>query len=386
MPQARIARLVLGLVLALGFWCASSPAAWAQFVLAKAYPAAALAGPKAAKGAVIWNHGKPPAREAGADMLPYYLDELAGAGWDVYRLDRDWSYDTLAFSAQALREKVTDLHQRGYDRVVLAGQSYGAWISFIVAADGPPIHAVIATAPAAFGKYPDSSIWRDNAKELYPILDRIRGTRVMMFLFNGDDYDPGNRGEVAQRLFERHGVDSQVVAYPEGWNGHGAANWPAFSKRFGHCIADFVDPARKRGASAGCGTDPRGIATLPIAIPRNFPLSGGAVSAGSGGDVPPLAGIWYGTYSNGREAVLAIENLTQNRVTAIYAWGRMRRDEKTDPDFNHRHGVVEGGELKFAEAGFPTLRAKLRPDGRLELDWSSEDGESRISGVLSRLN
>lgn len=387
-------RFVLSFILALSLWAGTATVATAQFVLEEAYPDSPLVGPKVAKGAVIWNHGKPPSRGSGSHMLPYYVDELAGSGWDVFRLDRDWSYDSLAFSAQALREKVGELHQRGYEKVVLAGQSYGAWISFIVAGNGPPVHAVIATAPAAFGKHPESKIWRRNAEELYPILERIRGTRVMLFLFDGDDYDPGNRGEVAHRLLERQGVDNLIVAYPEGWLGHGAANWPAFAKRFGHCITAFVEPVRQ--VDTACDTDPRGIAALPLKLPGDFklpvasaaPVPTPAVQSAAAQQAAPdaLTGIWYGIYTNGREAVLAIDRFDGDRVSAIYAWGRMRRDEEGGQGLNRREGRLAGDELMFVKPGNPTLAARPRRDGRLDLEWTSTDGQTRISAVLSRVN
>ncbi|MEJ0070315.1 MAG: hypothetical protein WDO24_18180 [Pseudomonadota bacterium] len=124
---------------------------------------------------------------------------------DIFRLERDWSSDNLVLSAAALRDQVSALHDRGYHKLVLAGQSYGAWISLLVAASGPPIHAVIATAPAAFGRYPDSRIFRRNADELYPILDQVRNTRVMLFLFEGDAYDPGDRATPARAILEQNG-------------------------------------------------------------------------------------------------------------------------------------------------------------------------------------
>src|SRR5260221_169935 len=113
--------LCLGLVV--GF--SGTRAAHAQYVLSQAYTNNHLAGPAVAQGAVIWNHGKPPSRGSGHDMLPFYVDALRDTGWDVFRLDRDWSYDTLSSSADALRDKVVQLQARGYQRIVLAGQSYG---------------------------------------------------------------------------------------------------------------------------------------------------------------------------------------------------------------------------------------------------------------------
>src|SRR5258706_11689227 len=243
--RARCWVVVCALVALLGF---TAPA-HAQFVLEDAYPDAKPAGPARALGAVIWNHGKPPYRGADGDMLPFYLDRLRDAGWDVFRLERDWSSDNLALSPAALRDQVGAIYRRGYRKVVLAGQSYGAWISLLVAAGGPPIHAVIATAPAAVGRYPDSRIYHRNADDLYPILERIRDTRVMLFLFEGDAYDTGDRGAPAHEILADNQADHAVVAYPQGWVGHGAANWNGFATRFGPCMIRFIDPRRPTGGA-----------------------------------------------------------------------------------------------------------------------------------------
>src|SRR5581483_1729780 len=285
-PWAWCRGLVCALVLVVLAGAAPAPT---QFVLEKAYPSRPLLGPGRALGAVIWNHGKPPFRGADGDVLPFYLDRLHDAGWDVFRLERDWSADDLVPSAAALREQVRALHERGYDKLVLAGQSYGAWISLMVAAAGPPVHAVIATAPAAFGRFPESVIYRRNADDLYPVLERIRHTRVMMFLFDKDAYDPGDRGAPARAIFSRNGVDSAVIAYPHGWYGHGAANWNGFATRFAPCMLRFIDPHRPAG-DAHCERDPVTPSALKLALPDSLMPA----SASSNQASAPAGGLWYG--------------------------------------------------------------------------------------------
>src|SRR5260221_12201901 len=128
--RARCLGFIVAVVAFLIFYV---PQANAQFVLLDAYQTPKL-GPERAKGAVIWNHGKPPLRGADGDMLPFYLDHLRDAGWDVFRLEREWSSDNIEESSAALRDKVAEVDRRGYRKVVLAGQSYGAWIALLVAA------------------------------------------------------------------------------------------------------------------------------------------------------------------------------------------------------------------------------------------------------------
>src|SRR5262249_60776829 len=124
-PRSRCWVVVCALVALLGF---AAPA-HAQFVLEDAYPSSKPAGPTRALGAVIWNHGKPPYRGADGDMLPFYLDRLKDAGWDVFRLERDWASDNLALSPAALGDAVRQIYDRGYRTAVLSGATYGAWVS-----------------------------------------------------------------------------------------------------------------------------------------------------------------------------------------------------------------------------------------------------------------
>jgi len=354
----------------------------AQFVLHAAYPHTKTRGPGHALGAVIWNHGKPPFRGADGDMLPFYLDRLRDAGWDVFRLDRDWASDNLVLSPAALRDQVRALHARGYRDVVLAGQSYGAWISLMVAAWGPPVQAVIATAPAAYGRSPESPIYRDNATALYPILERIRDTRVMLFLFQGDPYDPGDRAAPARRILSDDGVDHAVVAYQPGWIGHGAANWTGFATRFAPCILRFIDPRQPSGENR-CGRDPVTRASLGMALPdavlRAQPVST-AASTGA-----PMGGLWYGVYANGRQALLSLGTVEDGTVDAVYAWGVQQRGEADAPGYERRVGRIEGDRLLFAEPDHPTLDVRALGPDRLSLTWTSSDGTRSDTAELHPL-
>lgn len=374
MPRSRCWMILCALAVLLAI--APVPAR-AQFVLEHVTDTARLLGPHRAQGAVIWNHGKPPYRGADGDMLPFYLDRLRDAGWDVFKLERDWSSDDLVMSPAALRDNVNAVYQLGYRKVVLAGQSYGAWISLQVAAWGPPIHAVIAAAPAAFGRYPDSDIFYRNADELYPILQRIRNTRIMMFLFDDDPHDTGDRGAPAREILAANGVDNAVIAYPRGWYGHGAANWNGFATRFGPCITRFIDP-RLSVSDAHCERDPvTSRAVLNLALPEFKPV---AVQAGD-----PLTGLWYGIYRDGREALLSVERVRGGEVTALYGWGTLPRDEPGAPGYDRRTGRLQADGMRFAEPNRSTLDVKpLGPDA-MSLTWTSSDGTRSDIAELRRL-
>ena len=163
----------------------------------------ALLGPQRAAGVIVWSHGRSVDAEDWKSPTPPYLRVLRAAGWDVLRFDRLRQDDTLGGSSRALAGLATRLKHQGYRRIVLAGQSFGAFLALMAADDTDDVDAVVATAPAAFGDFEDYyDSWRLNATRLFPLLERVRRARVMLFFFHGDDFDPGRaRQQVARDPF-----------------------------------------------------------------------------------------------------------------------------------------------------------------------------------------
>src|SRR5207245_473351 len=153
-----------------------------------------LLGPEHAAGVVVWNHGRSLSVEDSQSSAPPYLRVLRDSGWDVLRFDRVRDGDTLTDSARRLVEHVVQLKRKGYRRIVLAGQSFGAFLALMAADASDDVDAVVATAPAAFGSFDEFyDSWRLNATRLYPLLERVKRARGMLFYFHGDDFDPGGR-------------------------------------------------------------------------------------------------------------------------------------------------------------------------------------------------
>jgi dienelactone hydrolase len=221
---------------------APAAGAVAQTWLAPADPGQAFLGPGNARGAVVWSHGRSAHSEDYLAPTPPYAASLRQSGWDTYRFNRLRDHDTLPDSARALAAAVHEIKGRGYRHVVLAGQSFGAFLSLMAAGASDEVDTVIATAPAAFGTFFDSyDIWRQNASRLYPLLDRIRGARVMLFFFHGDDFDPGGRNERSREILEARRTEYIIVDQPAGLVGHWAAATKAFADRFGRCMLDFAE-------------------------------------------------------------------------------------------------------------------------------------------------
>src|ERR1700741_4438348 len=207
-----------------------------------------LVGPDHATGAVVWNHGRSINTEDSDSPPPPYLRVLREAGWDVLRFNRPRDGDTLTSSTRRLVELVGQLKRKGYRRIVLAGQSFGAFLALMAADASEDVDAVVATAPAAFGSFDEFySSWRLNAIRLYPLLEQVKRARVMLFYFHGDDFDPGGRGERSRAILSEHGLGFAVVDQPAFLVGHWASSTGLFLRRFGGCIRDFVNADSLKG-------------------------------------------------------------------------------------------------------------------------------------------
>jgi hypothetical protein len=347
--------------------------------LVPAYPADGLQGPAAARGVIVWSHGRSLDSEDREAPTPPYLRAFSAAGWDVMRFNRWRLEDSLRSSSRVLTGLADELAGRGYRKVVLSGQSFGAFLSLMVAGRTDSVTSVIATAPAAYGSYSESyGTYRQNAERLWPILNELRSARVMMFFFHGDDFDPGGRGEAARAVLASQGTGSLVIDQPSGLTGHAAAATGLFVRRFGACLVRFAEGA---GATAEECEDRWGERPSADLL---------AVSAASSGswrdpsDIRPYLGRWFGTYVNGREVLLSVRpGERAGSVEADYVLGPGVEPGQT-LERSVRQGRLEDGRLVFDEPGFNRLAYRLRSPGALAGEWQDRDGKGSLATVLRR--
>src|SRR5439155_24198583 len=189
--------------------------------------------------------------------------------------DRASRGDTLTESAAHLVDHVSELKHKGYKQVVLAGQSFGAFLALMAADSSAEVDAVIATAPAAYGSFDDFyDSWKLNATKLYPLLDQVKRARVMVFYFHGDDFDPGGRGERSKEILAKRGVGYAVVDQPAFLTGHWASSTGLFLRRYGNCIRDFANNDKLAGelnCTPRWGTTPSAELKLPPDLADTHP-------------------------------------------------------------------------------------------------------------------
>jgi pimeloyl-ACP methyl ester carboxylesterase len=387
--------LALVFALAAGFALTIGDRASA-FGIDPAFPGALL-GPARAKGVVVWSHGRSIDAEDSRSPTPPYLRVLRDADWDVLRFDRLRDGDTLTSSTERLVRHVDELKHAGYRRIVLAGQSFGAFLALMAADSSNEVDAVVATAPAAFGDFDNFyPTWRMNATRLYPLLQQVRHARVMLFFFHDDDFDPGGRGVRSRAILAARGLGFAVIDQPAYLTGHWVSSSGLFLRRFAGCIRDFVDADREKGEFA-CdpvwGDVPSADLRLPAELFRPkavVPVTAAATGASMPAEGPvhktaTVPASWYGFYPNGREVLIAIEGVHGHALDAVYAIGP-GIDPNEPAEWARRKGRVVGDEFVFAEKGKSTLRLRPREDGGLGAVWTAPDGKISMHAALRRID
>lgn len=219
-------------------------------------------GPDRAKGVMVWQHGYGGrCNQSSASSAWSIVARFNLAGWDVVHFDRDACYDgDLAWVQSRLVASVPKLREAGYKKIVLAGQSRGAWQSYEFMAKGQfadLVDGVLGISAARHGestqqanlRAPDD--WRIVMKGIRP------GTFVIANVFFGwDDYVPQaeQQSAFAREELSAKGIKN-VIIYEAGEdvvplsggrrNGHGAASSTIFTNRYSTCLIRFIETGEK---------------------------------------------------------------------------------------------------------------------------------------------
>jgi hypothetical protein len=348
-----------------------------------------MRGPERAHGALLYSHGRGtivagrtvPGESYPAPPAPY-VRLLIESGWDGFKLNRRYVADREADSTHALEAEIAQLRGLGYRRIVLVGQSYGAWLSVRVATRVSDIHAVIATATGP--GYGVSSIDRValGAQKLVDSIDDIKPTRIAFFFFAGDELEATGRGEQVARRLGAHQQYYWVVDRPTDLSGHSAARTGLFARRYGECLVRLIAPEAPQGPRFACDTT-RGLAAgADIPMPPDTGLA--TPPAGAPQALAPFIGRWIGAHESGTIRRLAITGIVDEaRLRADYgAAGPLFSTEKPYV-IRAMIGTLEAGELVFRDK-ITERRFRPSPDGTLQGDWRRIDGKPGGGSIIYR--
>ena len=198
-------------------------------------------GPATAAGAILWLHG---GYDSGAEPdgppTPNFLARLAARHYDIWRFDRPPGTDALATSGEALLLHLRTLRAQGYRRLVVAGQSRGAFVALSALAHPELVDAVAALSPAAHGTNPARrpQAISDFAARLADARAPLRFAFVQLA---DDPFDPDPDARIA--LVRAAALTALIIDRPPAPTGHMGIYDPAFDAEFGPCLADFLAAA-----------------------------------------------------------------------------------------------------------------------------------------------
>jgi hypothetical protein len=210
-------------------------------------------GPSTAKGVIYLIHGYDrvnPIIDDYDGVQPFVIG-LNRQGWDViaakvpFRASSALATDLIGSIGPGLPARADAFRKQGYKRVVLGGQSWGAWLALAATtrnhmkADG-----LILIAPATYGTRTNKDGganpgYARNKSEFLPLIAGVSTPSIVVF-FNNDDTDPGGRGAFTQSTLEQRAVPHILIDGAEDLAGHGASWLPLFDYAFGDCFATFL--------------------------------------------------------------------------------------------------------------------------------------------------
>jgi dienelactone hydrolase len=233
-------------------------------------------GPEKAKGVIYFIRGWGGVTTGGGSLdefrlVPYFVKALADNGWDVIGAKfpntptKRHSADFVPAGVTFVEARVKELKSQGYKRVVLAGHSWGAWVSMAAAKDGSGVDAVMAMAPNSYGpkivpgghKNPRFAM---NVSE-FGALTRSMKVPTILMLFAGDEFEDGDRGKIAKEQFAKNKIALLTVDKPQAFTGHFAGWLPIFDYAYGPCIQSFLDAPKAQDCALAplSNTDVRSI-------------------------------------------------------------------------------------------------------------------------------
>jgi pimeloyl-ACP methyl ester carboxylesterase len=340
-------------------------------------------GPEKARGIVIWSHGISGTNEQYKAPPALVLRLLHGRGWDIIKLNRNNLGETsrdlsLARATERTEAEIAAQRTRGYRRIVLAGQSFGGYISLETAEGQRGLFGLLAMSPGVTAR---GGVDRIDPSITERLLRDSKASRVVAVFPRGDAlFDHRVRGPGASRALGARGMPYLVVdETSEAINGHGGGMGGRFALRYGICLAEFLSGETPPAGRYACPEGREGAAARELLLrdgapPRLFPA--GAVPD----NLAPFSGLWYGVLGE----TVVIAGLVQGANGAPQVLYRAAAGRASGDLYPAR---VEGGQLHatLGSGRGPTMVLTRGPARAVELAWTSMDGARTLRGTLAPL-
>jgi hypothetical protein len=194
-------------------------------------------GPQAARGVVVWGHGKGNGNDYRANQPPPAIRAFNNGGFDVVRFGREPGDDYADWAQDWLRQGLKDLRRQGYRFIVSSGQSRGANDALFMLGSAGIVDAVIALSPGSYGVAFSAEFSRSLHQAAAP------SARVVFAQFEHDPYagpDLAGRAELVRRTLQPAVAGLLLIDRPAGFDGHFSGETADFAIKFGDCIYRFA--------------------------------------------------------------------------------------------------------------------------------------------------
>jgi len=346
------------------------------FWMERAFCDLELKGPERANGVVIWNHGISGTIQSWMAPAPPVLRLLQGRGWDVFMLKRHHAAEadnTLYRTVQRTLQEAATLKKSGYRKVVLAGQSFGGYVTLEAVDTSPDIDAAVAFAPGvraagAAGRLDPTTIQR--------ILQRAKVGRVAL-VFPKDDALFGylERGASANAILSRRTLPYLLLDETSGITGHGGGMTGRFALRYGLCLADFLGASSLPAGRFACpSVADEWLLVRELLLPPSVDRSSVLAEASAFPEaVGSLTGFRWAVLED-TVVLLAPVSAGPGRFRLMY--------RSTGITSGVYDATVKDGVIRAVLSNKSTVT--LNPDGDGVVTWTASDGSRSLSAQLVR--
>jgi hypothetical protein len=275
-------------------------------------------------------------------------------------------------SVERTLQEATAQRKLGYRKVVLAGQSFGGYVTLEAIDTSPGIFAAIALAP---GVRSSGAAGRFDATTVEQLLEHARVERLaLVFPKNDALFGDNTRGERAQPILARRGFPYLMIDETSEITGHGGGASGRFALQYGLCLADFLAAPTLPAGRFSCpapGDDwpvVRELLMRPGEKVAGLNLDPSALPAA----VMPLVGLRWALLED--SLVLVAPVSAQGGVRLLYRSG------------GANDGVYEatlsGGSIRAVLRNKSSVT--LSADGGNTITWTSADRSTVLKAPLRR--
>ncbi|PYM25414.1 MAG: hypothetical protein DMD78_06550 [Candidatus Rokuibacteriota bacterium] len=333
-------------------------------------------GPERANGVIIWNHGISGTTQSWMAPAPPAFRLLQARGWDVIMLKRHHAAEgdnALYRTVQRTLDEAKAFRKAGYRKVVLAGQSFGGYVTLEAIDTSPDIDGAVALAP---GVRSGSATGRLDASITDQILQRAKVGRVALLFPKHDAvFNYIERGESAQAVLSRRPLPYLLLDETSGITGHGGGHTGRFALRYGVCLADFLGAPNPPGTRFTCPpvADESLIARELLLPPPSERPTFVREGAGFPEPVGALIGLRWALLGDSLVLVAPVDG-GAGRLRLMY--------RSTGFKGGVYDATVKDGAIRATLSNNATVT--LKPGGEGTITWTASDGSRSLDAPLTR--